>query len=232
VYDSIRWRATEHNLVKEEQEMYIVLEGSIKVGKTTQIENLQTYLEDRLPKREIVVTREPGGTPIAEAIRKIVQGTDFSEEMDPTCEAHLYAASRAQSLRRVVEPALERGAIIIADRSFITSLVYQGCVRGLTIETALEINQKAVGALWPNVVLYLDLEVHKALERDQERAKARAQDDRWERETATFFEKVRKGYLQLAQLPGMQGIWKTIDADGTMDEVFARLVEALEPYWS
>jgi dTMP kinase len=87
---------------------------------------LHQYLSDKYPGQEVLLVREPGATPIAEAIRKTVQATDFGgEQMHPLADVYLYAAARAQSLHTLVQPALERGAIVISDRSFITSLAYQ-----------------------------------------------------------------------------------------------------------
>lgn len=98
----------------------------VGVGKSTQAKLLHQYFSNKYPEKEVLLVREPGGTPIAEAIRKTVQAMDFGEEqMHPLADVYLYAAARAQSLHSLVKPALEKGGIVISDRSFITSLAYQ-----------------------------------------------------------------------------------------------------------
>lgn len=137
---------------------YIVFEGIVGSGKTTQ----SKLLAERL---KATWTREPGGSEIADAIREIVQGTEFGETMEPVCEAYLYAASRAQTLRAIVKPILDKGGTVVADRSVFTSLTYQAVARGLGMETILEINKIAVGDIWPDKVFYIDLPVEMALAR-------------------------------------------------------------------
>ncbi len=102
------------------------------------------YLRAKYPNREVIHVREPGGTPIAEDIRTLAQAKEWDEPMHPVCNAYLYAAARAQSLHMVVEPALKQGKIVVADRSFVTSLAYQGEAQGLGFETVLAINAEAV----------------------------------------------------------------------------------------
>jgi len=97
--------------MKTQHGFYIIFEGCHGTGKTTQSKKLFEFLKKKFPHKEIIWTREPGGGEITESIRKLVQGTKFSEEMDPHCEAYLYAASRAQSLRRIVKPVLEKNGI-------------------------------------------------------------------------------------------------------------------------
>ena len=121
--------------------IYIVFEGIVGTGKSTQAKILYDFLKEKNKNREIILTKEPGGTEIADEIRKIAQATKFNEDMNPVCEAYLYAASRAQSLRKIVKPALEKGSIVISDRSFISSLAYQGAARKIGIEKVLEINK-------------------------------------------------------------------------------------------
>src|SRR3989338_5871436 len=117
---------------------YIVLEGVVGCGKTTQAKKLYEHLKKNYPGREIILTREPGGSEIAERIRTLVQGTEFSEVMTPECEAYRYAASRAQTLRSIVSPTIQRGGTVISDRSFLSSMAFQGAARGLGTETVLE----------------------------------------------------------------------------------------------
>lgn len=143
------------------------------------------YLRKQNPTQEVVWTREPGGTPIAEAIRKCVQGTVFEEEMQPLTDVYLYAAARAQLLGALVKPALERGAWVVSDRNVCSSLAYQGWAQGIGMETVRRINSDAVLNVMPTKILFFDLPVEVGLARtfDQE-------GDKWEKLDKSFFEKV------------------------------------------
>ncbi|MBP7859547.1 dTMP kinase, partial [Patescibacteria group bacterium] len=138
--------------------LYIAFEGVVACGKTTQSKLLQKNLQNRFPNKQNIWTREPGGSEISDAIREVVQATPFVEEMDPVCEAYLYAASRAQTLRNVVFPTLTQNGIVIADRSFVTSLAFQGFARGLGIEVVLGINEIAIEGFIPDLVFYINLD--------------------------------------------------------------------------
>lgn len=124
--------------------MYIVFEGIVGSGKSTQSKKLFEYLKEKYPDRNVIQVREPGSTIIAQEIRLLAQSRVFEEEMDSICEAYLYAASRAQSLRHLVRPTLESGGIVVADRSFISSLAYQGEARGIGLDRIMEINHYAI----------------------------------------------------------------------------------------
>lgn len=131
--------------------------------------------------------REPGSTGIAEAIRKLAQATQFDELMDPICEAYLYAAARAQLLKTLIKPTVDAGGIVIADRSFVSSLAYQGRARGLGLDKVLAINHAAISDLLPDKVVYLDSEVKHALERTFD-----PEGDKFEQMGVEFFEKVKE----------------------------------------
>ena len=112
--------------------MYIVLEGIVGSGKSTQSKRLVTYFTSLFPEKEILLVREPGSTPIAEDIRHLAQKKEWADEvMHPLTNAYLYAAARAQLLHTIVKPALESGKIVISDRSFLSSLAQQGFAQGL-----------------------------------------------------------------------------------------------------
>lgn len=106
--------------------MYIVLEGVVGTGKSTQAKLLFATLQEKYPDKKILLVREPGGTPIAEAIRTLVQATDFPEPMHALTDAYLYASARAQLIHTVIQPVLEAGGIVISDRNVCSSLAYQG----------------------------------------------------------------------------------------------------------
>ncbi len=207
----------------ENESLYIVFEGVVGTGKSTQSKQLLTYLQQKFPNRQIIWTREPGGSEIAEAIRKVVQGTPFNEQMDPVCEAYLYAAARAQSLRTVVAPVLASGGIVIADRSFLTSVAWQGFGRELGFDAIWKINEAAVGEFLPNLVFCLDLDPTEALRRTSDAA-----GDKFESLPPAFFARCRDGYNFLANHPKFSNLWQTIDAAGTKEEVFQRILERLQ----
>ena len=157
-------------------------------GKSVQSQLFVSRLQKEFPNRLVVWTREPGGSEIAGEIRRVVQGMLFNEEMDPICEQYLYAASRAQTLRTIVGPVLERNGIVVADRSVFTSLAFQGYGRGLEIGTVMEINKVALGKIWPDIVVFLDLDLKVALARRKD-----TQGDKFEMMDKSFFNKVLKG---------------------------------------
>lgn len=203
--------------------MYIVFEGLVGAGKSEQSKRLYEYYLEKYPKKEVIWTREPGGSPIAEAIRTVVQGTKFSEEMDPICEAYLYASSRAQTLRRIVKPVLDKGGIVIADRSFFTSLSYQAFGRGLGPELVTNINQTAISSVIPDAIIFMDLDIKVGLSRTFDEA-----GDKFESLDISFFKKAYQGYkYSRDNLKDFYKAWHDIDASGTRDEVFASILKAL-----
>lgn len=123
------------------------------------------YLRKKYPDREIIHVREPGGTPIAEDIRILAQAKAWDEPMSPICNAYLYAAARAQLLDAVVQPALAAGKIVVSDRSFATSLAYQGEAQGLGIDRVLAINIEAIKAVIPDKIVYMNIPVEISLAR-------------------------------------------------------------------
>jgi len=203
--------------------MYIVFEGVVGTGESTQIKKLLEYLKHKYSDREVVITREPGGTEISETIRSVVQGKEFDEDMEPICEAYLYAASRAQSLRTVVKPVLENGGIVISDRSVFSSLSNQAFGRELGFEEVYDINKKAVGDFWPDMILYLDLPIEVGLGRVFDEG-----GDKFERLGTDFYEKVKEGYELMSNKSEFKDKWVSVDASGSEDEVFNKIVKAVE----
>src|SRR5215212_10075642 len=130
----------------------IAFEGVEGAGKSTQLELLRAALEDR--SREVVVTREPGGTPAGERVRALL--LDPEVELHPRAEALLFAAARAELVERVIRPALERGAVVLCDRYVDSSLAYQGIARGLGVDEVLQLNLRATGRLLPDRTFLLD----------------------------------------------------------------------------
>ena len=195
--------------------MFLSFEGIDGCGKTTQVELLEAYLETK--DLEFVATREPGGTVLGEQLREIVLQGD---KVSPWAEVALFAASRAELVERVIEPALNRGAIVISDRFVDSSLVYQGVARGLGIEEVLQFNLHATKGLLPDRTFLLLV--------DQKLSEARVGEerDRMERESEAFRSQVQAGYLQLAEMFPE----RIVALDGTQPrELIAREVrQALE----
>lgn len=170
--------------------LFIVMEGPDGSGKTTQIELLQEYLNEK--KIESMVTREPGGTVIGEAVRNIILNPEYKEMSDVT-EMLLYAASRAQLMAEVIGPALESGKTVISDRFVDSSVVYQGIARGLGIKTVYSINEPGIGEHHPDVVIYIDIPEEEGIRRK----KAQKKLDRLEQESIDFHHMVSEGYREV-----------------------------------
>lgn len=178
--------------------VFITFEGPEGSGKTTQSSRLAERL--RSGGREVVTMREPGGTPTGEAIREILQHDSAGEPIAPETEVLLFAASRAQLVRTVLLPALERGACVVCDRFSDSTLAYQGYGRGFDVEQLIAINAFATSGIQPDVTVLLDLDVARGFERIGKRNEAEHRNrDRFEKEEISFHEAVRAGYLELAQ---------------------------------
>ncbi|HET7568831.1 MAG TPA: dTMP kinase [Gaiellaceae bacterium] len=166
--------------------MFVTFEGADRSGKSTQAELLRDAL--RAEGREVVLTREPGGTELGEHVRRLVLD---GPQMGAWAEAALFAASRAQHVEEVIRPALERGAVVVCDRYVDSSLAYQGIARGLGVDAVLQLNLEVTGGLLPDATVLLLL--------DPEAAAARAgRPDRLEREGAGLQERVDAAYRELA----------------------------------
>jgi dTMP kinase len=170
--------------------MFVTFEGIDGSGKTTQVQLLREALE--ATGREVVATREPGGTALGEGIRELVlHGVD----MTPWAEAALYAAARAELVAEVILPALDRGATVISDRYVDSSLAYQGTARGLGLDRVLELNLNAVSGLLPETTFLLAVDAQTAVARA-----GAAKPDRIEREGAAFMQRVDDAYRELAAI--------------------------------
>ena len=198
---------------------FITIEGCDGVGKTYQTRMLREYCEEKGMKN-IVFTREPGGSDIAEQIRKIILDANNSQ-MDDLCEAFLYASSRIQHLHDIVKPALEAGKVVFCDRFVHSSYVYQGLGRGLGLERIVKLNELAVGEYMPEFTIFLDLSPENAFSRKGGADKT----DRMEAVDYAFHVKVYEGYKKLiAENPDK---FEVIDASGTKEETQAKLREIL-----
>src|SRR5881409_56774 len=172
---------------------FITFEGSEGSGKSTQVQRLASRLEHSgLPH---LVTREPGGTPIGETIRELLQFAPHNSDMTPATELLLFEASRSQLVREIIKPALERGLCVIADRFFDSTTVYQGAARKLNRKMVERLNAFAVGDCVPDITFVLDVDAATAESRMEKPRKP----DRMEQEPADFYERVRRGYRDLAK---------------------------------
>jgi len=191
----------------------ISFEGSEGSGKSTQISRLAAHFQKT--NREVVSTREPGGTEIGEQIRNIIVHNSKGDEMCAETELLLFAAARAQLVREVIAPALTRGVIVLSDRFLDSSTVYQGIARNLAADPVAQINRFAVGNVLPDVTIVIDVPTEVSLARLKQRASDLP--DRMERENVDFYKKVRDGYLVLAK--GMPERFIVVDGTKTEDAI-------------
>ncbi len=178
---------------------FISLEGGEGVGKSTQIERLAARL--RGLGHKVLITREPGGTPLGESIRHLLKHAPEGRGMSPYTELLHFLASRAELVRKVIMPALDQGTWVLSDRFLDSTTVYQGAGRKLPAEIVERVNAFVVGTYVPSLTLVLDLEPEAAHQRQLKRAQGAgdASFDRMEAEPLDFFERVRQGYLDVAQ---------------------------------
>jgi dTMP kinase len=174
--------------------IFITFEGGEGAGKSTQINTLSQRLKQA--GQAVLQTREPGGTPLCESIRKLLQSEGPGAAMTPEAELLLFTASRAQLTRERILPALAAGQIVLCDRFMDSTTVYQGVARAIDTKSVAQINQFSVGQAKPDLTLLIDLPPEIGLERARQRSGGKL--DRIEQEAIEFFQAVRGGYLKLA----------------------------------
>jgi dTMP kinase len=197
--------------------LFIVFEGIDGAGKTTQARLLATALIRR--GHPVVLTREPGGTPVGEKIRSLLLDPVLAG-LNPLAEALLYAGARAELVARIIRPALAQGRVVISDRFVDSSLAYQGYGRCLDLKELEQLNALATGGLVADLTVLLDMPAAGALARLAGRA------DRIERERQDFFDRVRRGYLQLVK----RAPERYLVLDGRLDrrELHRQILKAVE----
>ena len=200
--------------------MFITLEGPDGSGKTTQIRLLHDALKSA--NYDVLLTREPGGSPIGDQIRQILHDVQ-NREMNPATEILLYSASRAQLVKQVIRPALAAGKIVLCDRYAGSTMAYQGYGRGLDLRALEAITNFATGGLKPDLTLLLDVDVRIGLGR---RLKGGEEWNRMDQQALEFHQRTRDGYLTLAAAE--PGRWVRIDASGSIDQVAAALWERVK----
>jgi dTMP kinase len=200
---------------------FLTIEGIEGVGKTTQVARLSQYLAER--GIDHAVSREPGGTPLAEKIRELVL-RPRDETLPPAAELLLMFAARAVHLANRIEPALKAGRWVICDRFTDATYAYQGGGRGMGQTDIRYLETLVQGARRPDLTLLLDVPVDVGLERSRQRDAGGVR-DRFDRERAEFFERVREAYLARARAEPQR--MAVIDAVASMDEVAKRITEVL-----
>jgi len=198
--------------------VFLTFEGIEGSGKTTQLRRLA----ERIPNA--VLTKEPGGTPTADRIRAIL--LDPESHLDRVAELFLFAASRRQHVVDLIRPALQRGQVVLCDRFTDSTLAYQGFGRVIDLDQLRTLNAWATDSLIPDLTLLFDLPEEVGLSRARSRnAAATPHEGRFEAEDLRFHRRVREGYLSLAVAEPQRFV--KIDADGTSDEVFERMIAKL-----
>ena len=198
--------------------MFISFEGTEGVGKTTLIRKIYEHLEQQ--GQQVVLTREPGGTPMAEQIRSLLLSVNHEESMSNDTELLLMYAARAQHLQQLIVPALTKHKTVLCDRFTDASFAYQCAGRGLSQSKLQLLNDHFVSHM-PNITFWLDAPIETGMSRARERGAL----DRFEQEKVTFFEKVRAGYQQLwEQYPERV---KRLDATQSPEQVFAQALQYL-----
>lgn len=192
--------------------LFITFEGNDGSGKTTQILRLKEYLMEK--GMEVVLVREPGGTPIGEKIRQLVLGNE-NQGMCLITEMMLYAASRAQLVHQIIRPGILEGKAVICDRFVDSSYAYQGIGRDLGLETVRSVNQYAIGDCMPDLTFFMDVDADTAMARRNAKGE---EADRIESEHMDFHRKVYEGYNQLVTLYPER--IKRIDVKVSPDKVF------------
>ena len=200
--------------MSHENGILISFEGSEGCGKSTQIRLLADRLED-VDHRDVVVTREPGGTVIGEDIRHLLMHAASSHKIFPETELLLFAASRAQLVRELILPAVTEGKIVLCDRFLDSTTVYQGVARQIADDPVTQINSFAVGDVVPDLTVILDIPAEVGLERIKHRISDMP--DRMEQEKVEFYGKVREGYLHLAR--NLPDRFFVVDGEGEPEEI-------------
>jgi len=205
----------------EKRGVFITLEGTEGAGKSSNLSFINDFLRSR--NIDLIVTREPGGTPLAEEIRSLLL-TPRSERICANTELLLIFAARAQHLQQLIEPSLRSGQWVLSDRFTDASFAYQGGGRQMNMDTISQLERMVQGDLRPDLVILLDVPVEIGMRRVLKRGAL----DRFEQENIAFFERVRESYLQRAK--AMPDSYAVIDAKQSLAKVQQDIVSILEPY--
>ena len=201
--------------------MFITFEGPDGSGKSTQIQLLYRRLEEQ--GHSVLLSREPGGTPIGEQIRAVLHDVG-NTAMLPNTEILLYSAPRAQHVGQVIRPALERGELVLCDRYAESTIAYQGWGHGLDIELLRTITVFATGGLRPDLIIYLDIDVEEGLRRKLDAFESGAAEwNRMDQKAQAFHERVRRGYLMMASQEPEK--WLVLDGARSVADIHQKIVD-------
>jgi dTMP kinase len=203
---------------------FITFEGIDGSGKSTQLRLLANFL--KLKGCDALLTREPGGTPVGNRLRAAL--LDAHEEVDPLAELLVFAADRAQHVRRVLRPALDEGRVVFSDRYADATAAYQGAGRGFSPELISEIIQLATGGLKPDLTLLFDLSVDESNVRTRRRSNEKQRGDRLDAEAEDFHIRVRDAYLHLAHAEPER--IKVVETNRPLEETHERVKEIVVPF--
>lgn len=196
--------------------LFITFEGADGCGKTTQLNLLKTYLENK--GYDVVVTREPGAIGLGEKIREIL--LNYDGEVSDRCESFLFLADRAQNIDIIVKPAINKGKIVLCDRHTDSTVAYQGYGRGLNIDEINSLNTIATKGIKPDLTIVFDVDVETSMKRIGENK------DRMENSGIEFFNRVRNGYLELAKKEPER--IKVIDSTRSIEEIKSDMIKLVE----
>jgi dTMP kinase len=203
---------------------FISFEGIDGSGKSTQLRLLAGDL--RVRGLDVLTTFQPGGTPLGRRLREAFLETE--ENVHPMAELLLFAADRAQHVNFLVKPALEAGRIVISDRYADATAAYQGAGRGFDEKTIEQVIDLATGGLKPDLTLFFDISIDKAILRTKTRADDETVKNRMDQETSAFYERVRRAYLKIAEKEPQR--FRLVEAGGSIDEVHARVSEIVDRF--
>ncbi len=193
--------------------LFITFEGGDGCGKTTQIKLLDEYLRNKGYKT--LLTREPGSKGLGVKLREIL--LNYDGEVSPTCESFLFLADRAQHVDCIIKPALKEGVVVLCDRHTDSTVAYQGYGRGLDLEQIHKLNKIATSGLKPDLTIVLDVDVETSQKR------VGAEKDRMESAGIEFFQKVRKGFLEIAKQEPERV--KVVDSTQSIEEIHKQILE-------
>ncbi|MCP3964986.1 MAG: dTMP kinase [Lentisphaerae bacterium] len=203
--------------------LFITIEGPEGAGKSTQLQMLRNYIESQ--GKECVVTREPGGTPVAEQLRMLIKHHNGDEPIYDETELLLIEAARAQHVKHLIAPALKRGAVVLCDRFYDSTTAYQGYARCMDLEVLHQLNCFAVNGCHPDLTILLDIDPEKGFNRTAEREETLGEHDRFELENLEFHKAVREGFLEIA-ITEPERV-KVVSASDTPENVHLKIRELL-----
>lgn len=203
---------------------FIVFEGLDGSGKTTQIHKLADYLREK-KSSDVIFTREPGGTPLAEEMRELLLRHD-EEVPSPRCELLIYGAARAQHVSQVIKPALDRGDWVLCDRFTASSVAFQSGGRGIDRADIDLVNQFATSGLKPDLTVFIDIDLEECESRKAQRSlELGVEQDRFETEKRDFHQRVRDSYIAQSE---KNDSWAVINGHQSIEDIFSEIIQIFE----